>query len=306
MLADSVESSDDLLGESFDPMTQQSSNEWLEAGDGSTFEIHGNFSIGRASSNSIRLAAREVSRRHATIHPQNIGEIWLIDLGSSNGTFVNKRRIHQPIRLRDQDVIMIGEHQFVFHQSEKTSDAYGTTAAARTMRSIARIACWLLVADIEDFTPLSQSLESEKLATLVGGWISNCQEIVSEHEGMIDKYLGDGFLAYWRHTAHAPDQIAAAIEKLNKIQLGRNPPFRVVIHYGTIAIGGVPSLGEESLLGKDVNFVFRLEKLAGSLGVELGMSEAAVTMLQSRFKTSLVGEFELKGFEGRHRFFSVC
>jgi hypothetical protein len=42
---------------------------------------------------------------HALIHLQNIGELWLIDFGSSNETFLNKRRIHHPIRLTDGDQI---------------------------------------------------------------------------------------------------------------------------------------------------------------------------------------------------------
>jgi len=47
------------------------------------------------------LESPKVSRRHALTHLQNIGEPWLIDFGSSNVTFLNKRRIHQPVRLSD-------------------------------------------------------------------------------------------------------------------------------------------------------------------------------------------------------------
>ena len=41
-----------------------------------------------------------------------------------------------------------------------------------------------------------------------------------------------------------------------------------------VAIGGVPLMGEESLMGKNVNFVFRMEKLAASLGL-LRLTSAA-------------------------------
>jgi pSer/pThr/pTyr-binding forkhead associated (FHA) protein len=44
-------------------------------------------SLGRTAANTILLRSPEVSRRHALIHLQNIGELWLIDFGSSNGTF---------------------------------------------------------------------------------------------------------------------------------------------------------------------------------------------------------------------------
>src|SRR5262249_5968503 len=60
---------------------------WLEAADGTRHPIRGSCSLGRAGVNTIVLESPKVSRRHALIHLQNIGELWLIDFGSSNGTF---------------------------------------------------------------------------------------------------------------------------------------------------------------------------------------------------------------------------
>ena len=85
---------------------------WLEAADGRRHPIKGSCSLGRAGANTIVLESPKVSRRHALIHLQNIGELWLIDFGSSNGTFLNKRRIHHPIRLSDRDQITIGDQVF--------------------------------------------------------------------------------------------------------------------------------------------------------------------------------------------------
>ena len=87
------------------------------------------------------------------------------------------------------------------------------------------------------------------------------------HDGMIDKYLGDGFLAYWREDENSARNVAAALAQLREAQAQNAPRFRLALHNGMVAIGGVPSIGEESLMGKDVNFVFRMEKLAGALGV---------------------------------------
>ncbi len=67
-----------------------------------------------------------MSRRHALIHLQNIGELWLIDFGSSNGTFLNKRRIHHPIRLRDGDQITIGDLVFKVREPVAISEEYKT------------------------------------------------------------------------------------------------------------------------------------------------------------------------------------
>jgi adenylate cyclase len=276
---------------------------WLETG-WSMFPLHGGCSIGRSPKNVIVLDSPKVSRRHAIINVQNVGEFWLIDLGSSNGTFLNKRRIHQPLRLSDCDQILIGDGVFTFRQPEQLTDDFRTTFVERTIREIENVPCWLLVADIENFTPLSQSLTSDKLAELIGGWVATCKEIIEEHHGMIDKYLGDGFFAYWREDPDATNNVAAALGQLKQAQAKNEPHFRLALHFGLVAIGGVLSMGEESLMGQDVNFVFRMEKLAGSLGILLLTSAAGKAKFGSRMKCEPAGAHELKGFEGKHEFFS--
>src|SRR5438874_1649496 len=276
---------------------------WLEAPGRDNILIHGSCSIGRSAKNSIVLDFPKISRRHAIINVQNIGEFWLIDLGSSNGTFLNKRRIHQPLRLCDQDQIVIGDSVFTFWQPENITDDFRTTLVARTIREIENVPCWLLVADIENFTPLSRSLTSDKLATLIGGWVAACKEIIEAHKGMINKYLSDGFFAYWRDDEKAAEDVAAALVALKEAQARDNPRFRLALHFGLVAIGGIPSMGEESMMGKEVNFVFRMEKLAASLGILLLTSAAGKAKLGSLMEYEAAGAHELKGFEGKHEFF---
>ena len=220
------------------PQPEAKQGAWLETS-GEKFPVSGNSSIGRSARNIIVIDSQKVSRRHALINVQNVGEFWLIDLGSSNGTFLNGRRLHQPVRLCDQDQIIIGDRLFIFHQPEEITDDYRTTFAERTIREIANVPCWLLVADIENFTPLSRSLTSDKLATLIGGWVATCKEIIEAHEGMIDKYLGDGFFAYWRDDKDATQHVADALSPLKEAQAKNEPRFRLALHFGLVAIGGV-------------------------------------------------------------------
>src|SRR4051794_624848 len=97
---------------------------WLEAGDQKLIPIQGNLSIGRSARKSLGIEVQKVSRRHAIINVQNVGEFWLIDLGSSNGTFLNKRRVHQPVRLCNQDQVIIGDNVFVFRQPIEIDNEY--------------------------------------------------------------------------------------------------------------------------------------------------------------------------------------
>jgi adenylate cyclase len=278
---------------------------WLEAADGKRYPVQGSCSLGRTAANTIVLESPKVSRRHALIHLQNIGEPWLIDFGSSNGTFLNKRRIHQPIRLSDGDQITIGDEVFKFRQPLAISDEYKTVVTQRTLREIENIPCWLLVADIRGFTPLSRSMQTGDLDVLLGAWIFTCNEIIENQHGFINKYLGDGFLAYWPDAATTLEEIVAVISALKEFQKKGGPDFRFVVHFGPVAIGGIASMGEESLMGSEVNLIFRLEKLAGSLGEPCGLSETAHAKLEGLVPTRSLGEFELKGFEGKCAFFAL-
>lgn len=86
--------------------------------DGTTgeFQLGDLTTLGRHPSNTLRLVDREVSKEHATI--ERMGRDFILrDLGSSNGTFVNGRRVAE-LRLRDGDEISLGASKLVFHTGE--------------------------------------------------------------------------------------------------------------------------------------------------------------------------------------------
>jgi adenylate cyclase len=283
----------------------QKNKAWLDGLDGSRHTIGASCSFGRTAANTIVLESPKVSRRHALIHLQNIGEFWLIDFGSSNGTFLNKRRIRHPVRLNDGDQITIGDNVFSFYQPLSDLKEYRTIVTDGTLLEIENIPCWLLVADIRDFTPLSRTIQTEGLDALLGTWICTCKEIIEVHHGIINKYLGDGFLAYWPEPETTSEEIAAVICALKELQRTTAPDFRVVVHYGPVAIGGTAGMGEERLMGQDVNLIFRMEKLAGLLGETCGLSQPAHAKLRELVPTRSLGEHELKGFDERCAFFAA-
>jgi adenylate cyclase len=218
---------------------------------------------------------------------------------------LNKRRIIQPVQLNDGDQITIADALFTFRQPLAISQEKKTIITQRTLHQIASTPCWLLVADIRDFTPLSRVMETEELEALIGAWLFTCKEIIEKHHGNINKYLGDGFLAYWPEATTNPEEIAGVICALKELQQKDAPNFRFVLHFGSVAIGGIPSLGEESLIGPEVNLVFRLEKLAGSLGEPRGLSDSAKAKLEELVPARALGEHELKGFEEKRSFFAI-
>jgi hypothetical protein len=80
--------------------------------EGANFEVDAvPLSIGRAAENAIQLEDDEfASATHARVEGRSDGA-WLIDRGSTNGTYVNGIRVDEPHRLGDGDVLRIGETQ---------------------------------------------------------------------------------------------------------------------------------------------------------------------------------------------------
>jgi FHA domain len=71
------------------------------------------FSIGRKHNNDIQLNDLTVSGRHAMIIGSQADQVFVEDLGSTNGTLVNGNHIKK-IALKHGDVIQMGHHQFTF------------------------------------------------------------------------------------------------------------------------------------------------------------------------------------------------
>jgi adenylate cyclase len=120
----------------------------------------------------------------------------------------------------------------------------------------------------------------------------------------VNKYLGDGILAYWRDEEGTAKDITAIIAALKQAQT-QSPEFRFIIHFGSAAIGGVSAVREETLMGSEVNLVFRLEKLLASLGEPCGVSDAAHAKLEGLLSSRPLGDYELKGFEMKRALFAV-
>jgi hypothetical protein len=88
-------------------------------GRGQAFDLRGKVYLGRSQVNTLTISDAKVSRSHARLDPIRSTYI-LTDLGSANGTYVNGVRITQPIRLRDGDLLQVGDTQLVFHTHSST------------------------------------------------------------------------------------------------------------------------------------------------------------------------------------------
>ncbi|MBE7498137.1 MAG: FHA domain-containing protein [Verrucomicrobiaceae bacterium] len=277
---------------------------WLRLSDGRQHALTGSCSIGRHPTNTLPLASKEASRRHATIQAQGEAEFWIVDLGSANGTFVNGRRISQSVRLRNGDVIRIADVELEF-VTEILSAMHPASKAvmASTMIRIDQAECWLMVADIEGSTRLAQSMAPEEYPRLTGTWFKECRQIIDDCGGQMSKYLGDGFFCYWKGGGDSHIRVRQAVAKLRGAQDASTLPFRVVLHHGPTVLGSVPTMSELNLHGPEVNFVFRMEKIAGKLEQRMLFSSKAVEKMQAESEVVSIGEHAVEGYSGPHSFF---
>ena len=84
---------------------------------GEDFQLNSaQLTIGRGNQNDIAIATDEyASARHARFEPRQDG-VWVQDLGSTNGTFLNGTQLDRPRRLTPGDIVRVGETDLRYEQ----------------------------------------------------------------------------------------------------------------------------------------------------------------------------------------------
>ena len=121
----------------------------------------GKTSIGRKAENDIPITDEAASRFHAEVTFDQAGNsVILTDLGSTNGTFVNQERVSEPVKLRPNDQIRIGQHTLDLDQRD--TQPRGTSVLLDT-QPISRS---LLLESLDRYAVLLCDV-SERLNTLI-------------------------------------------------------------------------------------------------------------------------------------------
>ncbi len=280
---------------------------WLLLSDGKRVDVDANCQIGRMPGCAVRIDSNDVSRRHASIHVQQSemgAEYWLADLGSTNGTVRNGRRLTIPCRLYDGDRIVVGDTQLVFRQDEESNRAVDDEKALMTVAVQAARKCWLLMVDIKNFTQVTLSMSPEVLGHRVGTWLRRTGDIIEGGGGIVDKFLGDALFAYWEAKPDSERVIAKVIGELQKLQAERSPDFRIVVHTGPVLLAGGAG-GANNVSGLEVIYVFRMEKVASRLGLDTIASEPAHALLAPLLAAEPAGSHLLDGFSGERALFQI-
>ncbi|MEW5973240.1 MAG: CHASE2 domain-containing protein [Pseudomonadota bacterium] len=163
--------------------------------------------------------------------------------------------------------------------------------------------------DLHGFTTLAEGMDPEDLAQLMDRYLSLVTQIIHRHGGTLDKYMGDGVMAFWgaplTHPRHAEAayqaalDIAAGIAQLSQTLMAEGrPPLRVGIglHTGPATVGnlGTRSRHAYTALGDTVNLASRIEGLTRQLGQTILLSSDTAQQLGNAHLHDL-GPHEIRG-----------
>jgi class 3 adenylate cyclase len=146
-----------------------------------------------------------------------------------------------------------------------------------------------LFSDIENFTTMSEKLESKELARLLNAYLDGMTAIILRYDGMVDKFIGDAVFAIFNAPIDLPDHARKAVqcmlalddfterfrqeEQARGIALGRT---RIGVHTGVAVIGNFGSQARFTYTaqGDAVNTASRLEGFNKFIGTRLCVSGA--------------------------------
>jgi adenylate cyclase len=181
------------------------------------------------------------------------------------------------------------------------------TEGANTQSDIRRVA--VMFVDFRSFTAAARSRSPQEVVDRLDGAFAVLVEILDRHGGIVNKFLGDGFLALFGapfEAAEAPHHaVAAAREMLlamDAINEGSSWPLRIGIgiHFGEVVAGniGSPRRKEYTVIGDTVNFASRLEALNKEFGSQLLISAAVRDALGEACSDAVsLGEVAVRGYD---------
>jgi adenylate cyclase len=148
----------------------------------------------------------------------------------------------------------------------------------------------VMFSDVRDFTSISEQLDAQELALLLNHYLTDMTRIVFDHEGTLDKYIGDAVMAFWgapfEERGHATKACRTALEMMSRLaklqerwKAENKPRLDIGIGLNT-GVASVGNMGSElrygyTAMGDAVNLASRLEGLNKEYRTHVLVSETS-------------------------------
>jgi adenylate cyclase len=178
--------------------------------------------------------------------------------------------------------------------------------------------CTVFNSDIRGFTRMSEGASAESMVELLNEYFEQMVETIFKYEGTLDKFMGDGIMAFWGAPVNQPDDairsVSCALDQMEA--LGRFNRRRVELQQAPLAIGmglhtgplvagyvGSSKALSYTVIGDTANTSARLCGVA--LAGQIIITESTMARLNNRFEVDELPATHLKGKEKPVRIFNV-
>jgi adenylate cyclase len=173
-----------------------------------------------------------------------------------------------------------------------------------------KVEATILFSDIAGFTTISERNTPEVISKLLNKYMTAMTRIITSHNGTIDKFIGDGIMAFWgapladpKHALNACRAALAMQQRLPSLnqelrELGLpEVSFRVGLNLGEVIVGNMGSqeLFDYTVIGDPVNLAARLEGANKQFDTQILVSSFLYERVRERVEAAPLGRITVKG-----------
>lgn len=168
----------------------------------------------------------------------------------------------------------------------------------------------VLFSDIRGFTPFTEDLTPEEVSKYLNEYFTEMVEVILQHNGTIDKFMGDAIMAFFGapvpfedHALQAAKAALAMMESLQKLnEKWSNQGRRLInigigLNSGSALVGnfGSPRLMDYTVIGDTVNLGSRLESLNKETDTNILISAYTYQYIKDQANVRIIGPKTVKG-----------
>jgi adenylate cyclase len=198
------------------------------------------------------------------------------------------------------NVLLVSLYRSLFEEKEKrrVRSAFGQYLSPEVIRRLLvnpqlvepkKTEITVMFSDIRGFTTISEKLDAQELALFLNQYLSDMTSLVFDHQGTLDKYIGDAVMAFWGapfeepgHAARACNTALKMMERVRELQKRWETDGKPHLDIGIGLNTGMASVGNMgsalrygyTALGDAVNLSSRLEGLNKDYGTHIIANES--------------------------------